>query len=66
MCIRDREGIEIRIGESQKYDFEMSEAITELTTVEVVASAGNTGENAGASTDVYKRQLLNHPLQITS
>jgi len=55
------EGIEIRIGESQKYDFEMSEAITELTTVEVVASAGNTGENAGASTHISTEAIERLP-----
>ena len=55
------EGIEIRLGESQKYDFEMSETITELTTVEVVASAGNTGENAGASTHISTEAIERLP-----
>ena len=46
------EGIEIRVGETQKYDFKLLDQATELTTVEVVASASNTGKSAGASTQI--------------
>ena len=55
------DGIEIRVGESQKFDFTLSETVTELTTVEVVASAGNTGESAGASTQVTSEVIERMP-----
>ncbi len=55
------EGIEVRIGESQKFDFKLLEATVELTTVEVTASAGNTGENAGASTQISTEAIEKIP-----
>lgn len=46
------EGIEIRLGETKRLDFTLNEDINELTTIEVFATAGNTGETAGASTQI--------------
>ncbi len=54
-------GIDLRLGETKKFDFTMEEAITELTTIEVIAQAGNTGETAGASTQISNEAIQNAP-----
>ncbi len=55
------EGIEIRLGETKKFDFTLDENINELTTIEVYATAGNTGESAGARTQISTEAVERMP-----
>ena len=46
------EGIFLRLGESQRLDITLEESAVELETIQVTASAGLTGSNSGASTQI--------------
>ena len=46
------EGIFLRLGESQRLDITLEESAIELETIQVTASAGLTGSNSGASTQI--------------
>ncbi|HMQ49553.1 MAG TPA: TonB-dependent receptor [Saprospiraceae bacterium] len=46
------EGTFLRLGETLKKDFELQESAIDLDVIQVVASAGITGQNAGASSQI--------------
>lgn len=46
------EGVNLRLGETRKFDFKMESSATDLTTIEITASAGTAGQSAGASTQI--------------
>ncbi|MEO0625881.1 MAG: TonB-dependent receptor, partial [Bacteroidota bacterium] len=54
-------GIILRLGENQVLNVNMEDASTNLSTVEVVAQIGTTGENAGASTQITSELIDNLP-----
>src|SRR5690606_2944528 len=57
----EMDGIMVRLGETRSYDFTMEEAITELTTIEVVATAQSTGQSSGASTQISTEAIDRMP-----
>ena len=46
------EGIFLRLGETQRLDIALDESAIELETIQITASAGLTGSNSGASTQI--------------
>ncbi len=46
------ENLFLRLGETQKRDFNLAEAALELETIQVTATGGISGQNAGASTQI--------------
>lgn len=55
------EGVNLRLGETRKYDFKMTSAAEQLTTIEVTASAGTAGQSAGASTQISTEAIETMP-----
>ncbi|MCF8237864.1 MAG: carboxypeptidase regulatory-like domain-containing protein [Saprospiraceae bacterium] len=55
------EGVNLRLGETRKFDFKMESSATELTTIEITAGAGTAGESAGASTQISTQAIENMP-----
>ncbi|MEZ5032281.1 MAG: carboxypeptidase-like regulatory domain-containing protein [Saprospiraceae bacterium] len=55
------EGVNLRLGETRKYDFKMASAAEQLTTIEVTASAGTAGQSAGASTQISTEAIETMP-----
>lgn len=55
------QGVDVRLGETRRLDFNLEEAVLELTTIEVIAQAGNTGESAGVSTQISSQLIENMP-----
>ncbi len=55
------DGISLLLGEVHEFNFRLSEAVMELTTVTVVAQAGTVGENAGTRTQISSDEVWNLP-----
>lgn len=51
------ENLYLRLGEIQKQDFTLQEAALELATIQVSATAGVKGQNAGASTQITSDEI---------
>lgn len=51
------EGIYLRLGESQRFDILMEESAVDLEAIQVVATAGTTGQNSGASTQITTDEI---------
>lgn len=55
------ENLILRLGETERRTFELSEAATELDEIAVVARAGTAGRNSGTSSQITSRDLENLP-----
>ncbi|GJM32672.1 MAG: cell envelope biogenesis protein OmpA [Saprospiraceae bacterium] len=51
------EGITLRLGETFKRNFTMEDSAIDLEVVQVIASAGIVGQNAGASTQISSKDI---------
>ncbi|MCB0639860.1 MAG: carboxypeptidase regulatory-like domain-containing protein, partial [Lewinella sp.] len=51
------EGVYLRLGETYRSDYELADVGVELTTIQVVATRGSTGSNAGASTQITSEDI---------
>ncbi len=55
------ENVELRLGETYRHDFTLSEANIQLDAVMVVASSGVTGQTAGTSTNISSDKIATTP-----
>ncbi|MGB4849313.1 MAG: carboxypeptidase regulatory-like domain-containing protein, partial [Saprospiraceae bacterium] len=55
------ENVELRLGETYRHDFTLSEANIQLDAVMVVASSGVTGQSAGTSTNISADKIATVP-----
>lgn len=55
------ENLHLRLGETERRTFTLSEAATELETVTVTAIAGSVGQTSGSSTQISTRDIENLP-----
>ena len=55
------ENVQLRLGETYRHNFQLSEANVELNSVTVLAAAGVTGQTAGTSTQITAEQIETVP-----
>lgn len=54
---QDYENLMLRLGEAQKRNFTLGQASVELAAIQVVSTAGVTGQSSGASTQIGEEQI---------